>query len=194
MYFLHKPDHDYIKKCLATLGQSLFSYPEVGATRQKPPLGYTVDHNRTKLGNGNRTFLSAKSLIRNWTMFEIPWLVLYRDGKEIESGMPVVILIRVGFLWVLNACKVVYIIEENGAVERFGFAYGTLSDHAEMGEERFMVEWDRTDDSVWYDILAFSKPNEILPLIAYPFTRQLQKRFARDSMNAMRRSVEPAAQ
>lgn len=38
---------------------------------------------------------------------------------------------------------------------RFGFAYGTLPSHAEIGEERFMVEL--RDGAVWYDILAFSQ-------------------------------------
>jgi alpha-ketoglutarate-dependent taurine dioxygenase len=45
-------------------------------------------------------------------------------------------------------------------VRRFAFAYGTLAEHAESGEERFQVEW-REDDSVWYDILAFSRPNQL---------------------------------
>jgi hypothetical protein len=29
-------------------------------------------------------------------------------------------------------------------VERFGFAYGTLPCHLVAGEERFVVEWDKT--------------------------------------------------
>ena len=36
---------------------------------------------------------------------------------------------------------------------KFGFAYGTLPDHAATGEERFLIEWNQDDDSVWYDIL-----------------------------------------
>src|SRR5262245_46391050 len=43
-------------------------------------------------------------------------------------------------------------------VNRHGFASGTLPAHAESGEERFIVEWDRADGGVWYDILAFSRP------------------------------------
>ena len=43
-------------------------------------------------------------------------------------------------------------------MKRFGFAYGTLREHAESGEERFTVEWSRDDDRVWYDILAFFAP------------------------------------
>jgi uncharacterized protein (UPF0548 family) len=83
----------------------------------------------------------------------------------------------------------VYTIDETGPVCRFGFAYGTLPDHAESGEERFLVEWDRATDAVHYDILAFSRPRHPLARIGYPLTRRTQKRFARDSAAAMRRAV-----
>ena len=74
-------------------------------------------------------------------------------------------------------------------MKRYGFAYGTLPEHVERGQESFVVEWDRRDDSVWYDIFAYSMPNHLLAKLGYPITRFLQKRFARDSMEAMRRSV-----
>ena len=72
---------------------------------------------------------------------------------------------------------------------RFGFAYGTLPGHVEQGEERFLVE--RTDDdTVWYDILALSRPRHILTKIGYPFVRRLQKRFGRESAATMLRVVQ----
>jgi uncharacterized protein (UPF0548 family) len=89
----------------------------------------------------------------------------------------------------VNACRVVYVVDEGGPVQRFGFAYGTLPDHAESGEERFTVEWHEADDAVWYDILAFSRPQQLLARLGYPFARRLQKRFARGSAAAMRRAV-----
>jgi uncharacterized protein (UPF0548 family) len=92
-------------------------------------------------------------------------------------------------IWRLNACRIVYVVDEAGATSKFGFAYGTLPGHVESGEERFLVEWDRGDDAVWYDILAFSRPNHILPRLGYPFVRVLQKRFGRDSAASMFRAV-----
>ena len=71
----------------------------------------------------------------------------------------------------------------------FGFAYGTLPDHAESGEEKFIVEWNEADDAVCYDILAFSRPNHFLARLGYPLIRRLQKRFAQDSAAAMKRGV-----
>jgi uncharacterized protein (UPF0548 family) len=78
------------------------------------------------------------------------------------------------------------VIDEGQAQRtRFGFAYGTLPDHVERGEERFTVEW-RADDSVWYDIYAFSRPKHPLARLGFPITRMLQKRFVRDSLAIMK--------
>jgi uncharacterized protein (UPF0548 family) len=107
----------------------------------------------------------------------------------IEVGATVAIMVQLLGIWSLNGCRIIYLIEEAGTVEKFGFAYGTLPDHAERGEERFCVEWHHADNSVWYDILAFSQPNQLPAKVAYPYTRKLQKRFAADSMQAMIRAV-----
>jgi uncharacterized protein (UPF0548 family) len=71
---------------------------------------------------------------------------------------------------------------------KYGFAYGTLAEHAESGEEWFGVE-QREDNSVWYEVLAFSREKHVLAKIGYPFTRSLQRKFRRDSGMAMQRAV-----
>ena len=93
-------------------------------------------------------------------------------------------------LWWLNACRIVYVVDEPGSVSRYGFANGTLPDHAGRGEERFLVEWDRASGSVWYDVLAFSRPHQPLTRLAYPYMRGVQKRFGRESAAAMMRAVD----
>ena len=108
--------------------------------------------------------------------------------KTPEANQTVGVLARALGLWVLNVCRVVYVVEEEQPVRRFAFAYGTLPEHAESGEERFQVEWHE-DDSVWYDIFAFSRPNQLFSRIAYPYVRRKQKQFARDSMRAMKTAV-----
>ena len=71
---------------------------------------------------------------------------------------------------------------------KYGFAYGTLPEHGERGEERFTVEWNHEDNSVWYDILAISRPG-FWATLGYPVTRAMQKRFAKDSLASMQRQV-----
>jgi uncharacterized protein (UPF0548 family) len=92
-------------------------------------------------------------------------------------------------IWTLSAARVVYVLNEVEAVSTFGFAYGTLPDHVERGEERFLIEWDQDNDAVTYDILAFSQPRHPLVRIGSPLARSLQKRFARESLMRMRTAV-----
>ena len=109
--------------------------------------------------------------------------------SPIQTGVHVAVVARTFGLWWLNAARVVYVVDELGPIRRFGFAYGTLPDHAESGEERFTVEWREADGAVWYDILAFSRPRQLLARLGYPFARRLQRRFARDSAAAMQKAV-----
>jgi uncharacterized protein (UPF0548 family) len=101
----------------------------------------------------------------------------------------VAVIARLFGLWWLNACRIVYVVDDEGPVQRFGFAYGTLPEHAESGKERFTVEWHKADDAVWYDILVFSRPHQLLTRLGYPLARWLQRRFASDSAAAMQRAV-----
>ena len=189
MYFLSKPDRDYIRQFLSEQGSKPFSYAHVGATRERAPNGYNVDHNRIQLGEGADIFERAKNAIRQWKMFDMPWIELCWPDTPIKTDATVAVLLsHLGF-WSLNACRIVYEIDERGDCEKFGFAYGTLPEHGERGEERFTVEFHRIDQSVWYDLYAFSRPGPAARL-AYPFTRALQKRFAQESKEAMQRAMQ----
>jgi uncharacterized protein (UPF0548 family) len=153
------------------------------------PRGYTADHNRIKLGEGSQVFTNAVEALKRWEMFDIGWLELCWPDAPIEAGSGVTVLAHHLGFWSLNACRIISVIDEDGEGRRYGFIYGTLPDHAERGQERFTVEWQHNDDSVWYDILAYSRPNVLLARLGYPVTRLLQKRFARDSMTTMLRAV-----
>ena len=182
MFLLRKPGPATIHSFLRAQDGLEFSYPEVGASRSIPPEGYTVDHNRVRLGHGSDDFARAVMSLRQWRMFALGWLELFWSQTPIQVGSTVAVLVRTMGVWSLNACRIVYVFEDQ---KRFGFAYGTLPDHAEQGEERFSIEWNPIDDSVWYDILAFSRPGHWLARAGYPYGRRLQKRFSRDSMSAM---------
>lgn len=124
-------------------------------------------------------------------MFNFPWIELCWSNTPIEQGATVAIVVSHFGVFSLNASRIAYAIDEP---RRFGFAYGTLLQHAESGEERFLVEWNETDDSVWYDLFAFSRPRAMPAKLAAPLARGLQKKFARDSLAAMQsavRSSEP---
>ena len=164
-----KPSPQRLRESLLSQEKGTFSYREVGASRVQAPSGYTVDHNRVQLGKGADCFKRAKQAIKAWRMFDISWLELCWPNSPIEAGTTVAVLVSHLKFWSLNACRIVCVIQEGHATEIYGFAYGTLNDHGETGEERFTVEFNPMDQSVWYDICAFSRP-QLLPRLVYPFT------------------------
>jgi uncharacterized protein (UPF0548 family) len=188
MFTLARPNDSTIRHFLADRAGDFFSYSEVGASRTSAPPGYNVDRNRVLLGHGEETFERAKAAIGEWRMFDIGWVELIHPSESIRAGMNVAILAHTLSLYSLSSCRVVYVLDEATPVRRFGFGYGTLTHHIERGEERFSVEW-LEDDSVWYDILAFSQPRHMLARLGYLVSRHYQRRFAVDSMAAMKRAV-----
>ena len=190
MYHFKKPDDQRIRRFIESQSRQDFSYRSVGTTKNGVlPTGFVVDHNRIRLGSGQATFEAAKRALCEWQHYRFDWIELHRPDAGPAPDQTVAVLARTLGLWVLNACRVVYVIEESEPLRRFAFAYGTLPEHAESGEERFQVEWHPTDDSVWYDILAFSRPQQLLARLGYLYVRRKQKQFARDSKLAMKAAV-----
>jgi uncharacterized protein (UPF0548 family) len=194
LFRLTAPSDDEVRRFIANQEHAELSYSEVGASGGTVPAGYNVDRNRIELGSGERVWQRAVAAVRAWRMFSIPWLRLYWPDTPIQVGAVVALSVRHFGFFSLNACRIIYVVDEDGAptntpVSRLGFAYGTLAEHAESGEERFIVEWDRASDKVSYDILAFSRPRDKLAKLAYPLSRLLQKQFADRSKMAMSMAV-----
>jgi uncharacterized protein (UPF0548 family) len=191
MLFLRRPSEVSIGALLDRSRGGDFSYPEVGATRDLAgrsgaPRGYNVDHNRARIGHGAAAFDRAVAALRRWEGFRLGWVDLCNPDAPIEVGTAVGILVHVLGVWSLNVNRIVYTLDERaGGVRRAGFAYGTLEEHAERGEERFTIEHHEADDGVYYEIIAFSRPNQAFAKAAYPLTRALQRRFAAGSLRAM---------
>ncbi|HTL52986.1 MAG TPA: DUF1990 domain-containing protein [Planctomycetota bacterium] len=208
MLFLRQPSPDAVLRFVAAQANLTVTYPHVGASNAVPPgkngplpKGYVVDHNRIQLGRGAAVFAAAKAAFQRWDHFHFGWLDACAPLPPIQTGAVVAIKAKSVGLWWLSACRIVYTIDEKGdemgdetgekrnSTARFGFGYGTLPDHPESGEERFLLEWNRADDTVWYDILAFSRPNTFAARLGYPIVRSLQKHFQRDTKAAMLRVV-----
>jgi uncharacterized protein (UPF0548 family) len=189
MFLLTEPSSQTVSRFIDSQRDLPFTYSAVGATNNKPPEDFTVDHNRVQLGRGVQRYERAIEALRNWRQFDLGWVSIVPHGVPLEIGSTVAVKARAFGSWSLSAARVVYLVNDDGPVARFGFAYGTLPDHVECGEERFIVKWNRDDDSVWYDILAFSKPRHPLVRLSFPLARMLQKRFARESLQKMVKEV-----
>jgi uncharacterized protein (UPF0548 family) len=189
--FFRRPSASVVAEFLKQQVSAPFSYEPVGGTRGEKPAGFAFDHNRVQLGQGERDFAVACDALRAWRMFPAPWTSITPAFAPIKSGTILAMEANALGFWWLNACRIVYVIEEAAPVRRFGFAYGTLPAHVEMGEERFCIEQD-SEGAVWYDLSAFSRPHFWPVKRAKPLARALQRRFAAGSKSAMVAAVRTA--
>lgn len=188
MLRFRQPDDEAIGRFLAGQSGHGYTYRHVGATGGELPPGYVVDHTRVKLGEGAVAFNAAKAALKRWEQFRLGWVEARPASTPIQEGAMVAVTAHLLGLWWINACRIATVIDEGGEQPRFGFAYGTLPDHGGVGEERFLIETDRTG-TVWYDILAFSRPHGWLIRLGYPYMRRVQRRFGRESAARMRRVI-----
>jgi len=193
MLSIRRPSEASVRSLLDRCRDAAFSYPEVGATRAlaaggDAPRGYAIDHNRVMLGRGASVFERATAALRRWEGFRLGWVELCYPDAPAEPGTNVGVLVNLLGVWSLNINRIVYTFDERAdGLRRAGFAYGTLTEHAERGEERFTIELNEAEDRVYYDILAFSRPNQAFAKAGYPLARLLQRRFAKGSLRAMQR-------
>jgi uncharacterized protein (UPF0548 family) len=187
MFLPRQPSNETIRQFISSQHELPFSYREVGATRSEAaPPGYNIDHNRIRLGDREDAYLRAVAALRSWKQFDLGWVTIVPPNTPLEVGRTVAVQARTFGFWSLSAARIVYVIEDVAPVKRFGFAYGTLPNHVECGEERFTIE-QLEDGSVWYDIYAFSHPQHPFVRLGFPVARKLQKRFVRDSLAVMAR-------
>jgi len=165
-----------------------FSYQPTGLT-QGAATGYKVDEMVVPIGRGTKDFDRAKAALAAWKHFDIGWLQAIPSSPVPEPGTVVAVVIRHFGFWSLNGARVVYVVGDRQSATRFGFAYGTLVNHAEAGEELFEVFVDPSTEDVMYRIRAASRPRSPLTYIGYPLVRMLQAACRRDSGVAMTRVV-----
>ena len=97
-------------------------------------------------------------------------------GTNVAFSAP----LPIGF--VAGTCRIVVVVDEPN---RYGFAYGTLSVHPELGEEAFVVSRD-DESNVRLDIIGVSRPVQPLARLVPRLADHLQDRAVRRYLAAMR--------
>jgi uncharacterized protein (UPF0548 family) len=189
MFLARRPSQPEIEEFIARSRDLPLSYDPIGIAKESP-LGFKVDEARGVIGHGQKDFERAKLALAEWRHFDFGWVELFPRGTAIEPGSVVAILVHHLGFWSLNGCRVVYTLGDRRTGASFGFAYGTLSNHAELGEEIFELSLEPDSEEVVYRIRAVSKARATLARIGYPFTRMLQARFRRDSIAALRDAIK----
>ena len=188
MFLARRPSLTGIERFLDRSRRLPLSYGPIGLL-DHPADHHTLDEQFVTVGHGEKDFEQARTALTAWKHFELGWVELFPRQAPIETGTVVAVLIRHLGFWSLNGTRVVYHVAGNSNGTSFGFAYGTLTNHAEHGEELFEIRLDPDTGDVVYRIRAVSWPQSPLARIGQPIVRLLQARFRRDSAAAMKRAV-----
>jgi uncharacterized protein (UPF0548 family) len=167
---LRRPSDADVAAFVRAQSELALSYAEVGATRDGSlPAGYRIDRRRDVIGTGDGVFSRAKAALDGWQMHSGAGVHVVPVERPRE-GLTVGLVVKAAGLWTASACRVIYTIDEP---DRYGFAYGSLADHAVAGEERFLVERDAGGE-VTFELVAFSRPGSWLWKLAGPVARRKQ--------------------
>jgi uncharacterized protein (UPF0548 family) len=192
MWSIQKPSIKELTEFLEVQAKQDFIYQPVGASAETFPKGYKHDRNFAELGTGEAVYRAAVAGLMEWKMFPT-WAEVYPESDVPEKGMNLGLCFHLAGIYWKSAGRIVYEVSESGGAvkARAGFAYGTLPGHVEMGEERFTIAW-LPDDRVVYELQAFSKPRYWMARLAFPLARIWQRKFVRESQQALKDHVEQA--
>jgi uncharacterized protein (UPF0548 family) len=188
MFLARRPSRQSIDRFLLESQALSLSYGPIGILGAEPGR-QRIDEAVVSIGRGELDFARARAALMAWSQFDLGWVEAYPPHAPLAVGTTVAVLIRHLGFWSLNGCRVVYTVGGGPDAARFGFAYGTLTNHAESGEELFEVFIDPQTDEVIYRIRATSWPQAALARAGQRFVRVLQARFRRDSAAAMQRAT-----
>lgn len=191
MFLLRRPSPSAIEQFLHNSIRLRLSYDLIGVARESETK-FTHDDAAAVIGQGAEIFNRAKKALEQWRQFRLGWVELFPSGTSVDEGTNVAVLIRHLGIFSLNGCRVLYHTGHRVEGSLFGVAYGTLTNHAECGEELFEVSLDSETGNVTYRIRAASRPSAPWARAGYPYTRWCQAQFRRDSIAAMTRAINPS--
>ena len=188
MFLARRPSPETIDRFLRESRVLPLSYSPTGIVKADS-VREGLDEATVVIGHGKAAFERARTALIGWKQFDIGWVETFPPAPSVVPGTVVAVLIRHLGFWSLNGCRVLYSVGSLSDVARFGLAYGTLTNHAESGEELFEVFIDPQTDEVIYRIRAISWPQATLARIGQPIVRMLQERFRDQSAAAMKRAA-----
>ena len=163
------------------------TYPDIGATLAgKPPPGYHHDCYEIVLGQGTKAFQRAVAGLKTWKAHRLPGMGVFPDDQVIRTGATVVVTLGTPIVALALPCRIVSVIDGQ---TRWGFAYGTLPGHPEQGEEAFVISAS-PDQTVRFEIEAFSRPGDPLVRLSGPIGRGIQMGGTRGYLRALKNFVD----
>jgi uncharacterized protein (UPF0548 family) len=175
-----------MKRLVDVLHDAQPTYSEIGDTLVgTKPVGFHHDRYETDLGHGPEIFQRAVAGLKAWETHRLPGVRVFPAGQEIQPGVTVVVTLGTSLLALAAPCRIVGVVDEES---RWGFAYGTLPGHPERGEEAFVVSI-ASNETVRFEVVAFSRPDVLIVRISGPIGRAMQKGGTNGYLRSLRRFV-----
>ncbi len=149
------------------------------------PEGYHRLRAERTIGVGDDAFGRAREGLQAWAAHRGAGVEVFPADVAPAVGLDVAILTRQAGAWVLAACRVVRVVDDE---ERWGFTYATLPGHPEDGYESFTVA--RGEDGVTFRVEAVSRPGALLVRLGGPVPSYLQRRMTVRYIDALEAYVD----
>jgi uncharacterized protein (UPF0548 family) len=190
MKFVCPTDQVAMGRLVKSLGETQPTYGDIGASLAgTEPQGFRHDRHEIHLGRGTETFRRAVAGLKTWQAHTVPGFRVFPQEAAIRPEATIVVTLGTPFLALAAPCRIVDVVDEP---TRWGFAYGTLPGHPERGEEAFRITIS-PDDTVLFEIVAFSRPADRLVRLSSPLARGIQKAGTSGYLWALRRYVRQDA-
>jgi uncharacterized protein (UPF0548 family) len=168
------------------LRQAELTYSEVGATSGTLPPGYHHQRLSAPVGYGRAQFEAAADCLLRWKMHAHAGLHPQVSDEVVQEGSVAVLRLHLGPIRLRVPVRVIRVVDQPF---RRGFVYGTLPGHPERGEESFVVEM-ADDGTVFFHLLAFSRPGRWFTLLGRPVSRAGQVLVSERYLSAVREAAQ----
>ena len=186
MFLATRPTQEAIDRFICSSRGLPLSYSPVGIVKTRT-VHRDLDEQVVTIGHGKADFERARAALSAWEQFDIGWVEAFPGHAPVAVG-------TVGGSYAISGSGPRTVAGSStrwaiGMGASYGFAYGTLTNHAEGGEELFEVFLDPQTDDVKYRIRAVSWPQAMVARLGQPIVRLLQARFRKESAEAMKRAT-----
>jgi uncharacterized protein (UPF0548 family) len=181
VFSMRRPSPSYLASVVAVQTGCELTYAEHGATAGLMPSGYQHDQWEIDLGGFDEvTFDRLGVELLGWRVQRGAGLSVH-PLEPVKPGLTFAFWFRFSGVYVTAAGRVVYVTSE---ADRRGFAYGTLPQHPEQGEEAFHLV--KEGGRMLFRVTAFSRPRHPLARLGAPVSRIVQVRMNQAYLQVMR--------
>ena len=163
------------------------SYEQIGISLSGGPLprGWGRSEGAAQLGSGEAVWQAARESLRDWSAHRGARVTVEPERAPLVEGTVVAVTAGIPLLAIVGVCRIVRVIDE---ADRFGFAYGTVPPHPEVGEESFLLTRDAAG-AVTFTVRSVSRAVALPARLAPPIARLAIAGYTRVYARSLRRDV-----